>query len=107
MRDYIPVELWRDTYENPQVAHSFTFVERVPVSQIKIDKNLFAWQNEVDTSQVDFIADNFDIDFWMPVTVNPDYFLLDGQHRLQVAEKLGLKYIDVVIDYETEKRQHA
>ena len=102
MRDYIPVELWKDSYKLPY----FTFIERVPVSKIKIDKGLFAWQNEVDLSQVDFITKNFDIDFWMPITVNQDYYLLDGQHRLQVAEKLGLKYIDVVIDNETKKRHH-
>jgi hypothetical protein len=86
---------------------SFTFVERVPLSKIKIDKSLFAWQNNVDPSKVNFIIKNFDIDFWMPVTVNPDYYLLDGQHRLKVARKMGLKYIDVVIDNETEKRHHA
>lgn len=100
MRDYIPVELWRDTFKPP----SFTFVKKVPLNKIKIDKNLFAWQNEVDPSQVDFIAENFDPDFWMPVTVNSEYYLLDGQHRLQVARKMRLKYIDVVIDNETEKR---
>ncbi len=98
MRDYIPVELWKDSYKPP----TFCFVERVPISSIAIDKKYFAWQNEVDPTQVDFIAENFDIDFWMPVIVNPEFYLLDGQHRLQVAEKLGLKYIDVVIDNETK-----
>jgi ParB-like chromosome segregation protein Spo0J len=33
----------------------------------------------------------------MPILVNTDFFLLDGQHRLQVAKKLGLKYVDVAI----------
>ena len=92
--NYIPVELWVDTFRPP----SFTFVRKVPLSKIKIDKSLFSWQNEVDPSQVDFIVKNFDVDFWMPILVNSDYFLLDGQHRLQVAKRLGLKYIDVVID---------
>lgn len=100
MKIYIPVELWRDTYTNPQIAKSFTFIERVPLSDIKIDKSLFSWQNEVSPSQVDFMVENFNVDFWMPILINSDYFLLDGQHRLQAAKKLGLKYIDVVIDNE-------
>ena len=100
MKDYIPVELWRNTYTNPQMARSFTFVEKVPLSKIKIDKSLFSWQNEVSPSRVDFIVKNFDLDFWMPIIINSDYFLLDGQHRLLVAKKLGLKYIDAVIDNE-------
>ena len=104
MRDYIPVELWRSTYADPQIAKLFTFVERVPISDIKIDKRLFSWQNEIDPAQVDSIVGNFDVDFWMPIMVNPGYFLLDGQHRLQAADKLGLKYIDVVVKYEKETR---
>lgn len=100
MKNYIPVDLWRDTYTNPQIAKSFTFVEKVPLSTIKIDKSLFSWKNEVNLSLVDFIVRNFDIDFWMPIVINSDYFLLDGQHRLQVAKNLGLKYIDVIIDNE-------
>ena len=100
MKNYIPVELWRSTYTNPNVAKSFTFIEKVPLSKIKIDNRLFSWQNEVDHSRVDFIVKNFNLDFWMPILINSDYFLLDGQHRLQVAKKLGLKYIDAVIDNE-------
>ena len=100
MKNYIPAELWKDSYTNPTIGESFTFVEKVPLSKIKIDKSLFSWQNEVSSSRVDFIVENFDIDFWMPILINSDYFLLDGQHRLQVAKRLKLKYIDVVIDKE-------
>lgn len=92
-RDYIPVQLWRDSYQPP----FFTFVEKVPISKIKIDNRLFAWQNRVSPSRVDFIVENFDIDFWMPIIVNSDYYLLDGQHRLRVANKLKLKYVDAII----------
>jgi hypothetical protein len=97
MKNYIPVELWKSTFSKPPFL---VFVEKVPLSKIKIDKSLFSFQNEVDPEHVNFMAKNFDIDFWMPIIVTPDYFLLDGQHRLQVAKKLGLKYIDVVIDSE-------
>lgn len=97
MKNYIPAELWRETFESTQLEKSFTFVEKVPLSKIKIDKRLFSFPNDVSPSFVDFIVENFDIDFWMPILVNPDFFLLDGQHRLQVAKKLGLKYVDVAI----------
>jgi ParB-like chromosome segregation protein Spo0J len=30
--------------------------------------------------------------------VNPEFFLLDGQHRLAAAQKMKLRYLDVVID---------
>ena len=102
-KNYIPVELWRSTYTNPTMAETFAFVEKVPLSKIRLDKKLFSWQNEVSPSFVDFIVENFDIDFWMPILVNPDYFLLDGQHRLQAARKMGLKYLDVVINKERSR----
>lgn len=107
MQDYIPAELWKDTYIDPQVAKSFALVEKVPLSKIRIDESLFSYQNKVDPRKVDFITENFDINFWMPILINSDYFLLDGQHRLQVAKKLGLKYIDVAVKVEQEKSRHA
>ena len=95
---YIPVsEIWKKTFTLPEFREIWTIEDRVPISKIRIDKRLFAWQNEVDLSQVEFIVENFNLDFWMPIMVNPDYFLLDGQHRLKVAERLGLEYIDTVI----------
>jgi hypothetical protein len=97
MKTYIPAELWKTAYTSPPIANSFTFVEKVPLSKIKIDKSLFSFQNDVSPTLVDFIVENFDKNFWMPILVNSDFFLLDGQHRLRVAKKLGLKYIDVAI----------
>jgi hypothetical protein len=100
-KTYIPIgEIWKETYSRPPIAISFVLVERVPISRIKINKRLFSWQNEVDQSQVNFMLKNFDQDFWMPILVNRDYFLLDGQHRLRVAKRMGLTFIDVVIDKE-------
>lgn len=97
-------EIWKDTYSRPEIKQSFQLVEKVPISTIKIDKRLFAWQNEVDFSQVDFIIENFNRDFWMPILVNQDYFLLDGQHRLQVARKMGVDFIDVAVQIEETRR---
>jgi hypothetical protein len=98
-KKYIPTgEIWKETYLRPEIMRAFTLIEKVPLSTIKIDKRHFSWQNDVDPSQVDFILTNFNRDFWMPSLVNRDYFLLDGQHRLQVAKRMGLEFIDVVID---------
>jgi hypothetical protein len=98
-KKYIPIgEIWKETYSRPHIRTSFTLIEKVPLSTIKIDKRHFSWQNDVDPSRVEFILMNFNRDFWMPILVNRDYFLLDGQHRLQVAQKMRLEFIDVVID---------
>jgi hypothetical protein len=98
-KNYIPIGIiWKETYSRPEIMASFTLVEKVPLSKIITDKSLFSWQNEVDSFQVEFILENFDRDFWMPILVNEDFFLLDGQHRLEVAKRKGLEFIDVVID---------
>ena len=100
-KKYIPMgEIWKETYLRPQVMESFQLVEKVPIANITIDKRLFFWENEVDLAHVDFILKNFDPDFWMPILINGDCFLLDGQHRLQVAKRMGLEYIDAIIDIE-------
>ena len=83
----------------PEFGGRWAIREKVPVSTIKVNKSLFSFQNDVSLSQVDSMVQEFNVDLWIPITVNPEYFLLDGQHRLKTAEKLGLKYIDVVIDY--------
>ena len=41
---------------------------------------------------------NFDRDARMPITINKNYYLLDGQHRLELARQMGLSFIDVVIE---------
>lgn len=84
---------------NPSFWGRWTLEERVPISEIKIDKSLFSFQNEVSKSQVASMVEEFNIDYWIPITVSPDHFLLDGQHRLQTAQSLGLKYIDVIVDH--------
>ena len=99
-KQYIPTQaFWRSMFLRPEFDGRWEIKERVPISAIKIDKSLFSFQNEVSLSQVNSMVQEFTVDLWIPITVNPEYFLLDGQHRLKVAEQLSLKYIDVVIDY--------
>ena len=85
-------------YSNPQFNGRWVVVKKVPISKIKIDKTLFSYQNEVNWNDVNYICTNFEVGGWFPIMVNSDYFLLDGQHRLAAAQKMNLKYLDVVID---------
>lgn len=67
------------------------------LEKIKIDSNKFSYKNEIDKSLIENIIANFDLTFWIPITLDKEYYLLDGQHRLEAAKKMGLDYIDVVI----------
>lgn len=99
-KDYVPVELWNTN--NPEINRAFRLVRRVSITSIKIDKKYFSWPNEVDPAFVDFLVGNFSADYLDPIFVNEDYFLLDGQHRLQAMKRLGFKYVDIVIVIEEE-----
>jgi hypothetical protein len=78
----------------------FTPTPKTPIDQIKVDKSLWSWQNDRSEERVSYMLTNFDESLWEPVYINPDYFLLDGQHRLEVAKRMGLKFLDVVIENE-------
>lgn len=80
---------FKEKYWEPQL--------KVPINQIRVNRSLLSYQNEVSDPAVMNMVLNFDRELWMPITVNKDYCLLDGQHRLAVAKQLGLNYIDVVI----------
>ena len=68
--------------------------KKFPVSKIQI-KPLY---NKVDKNEVLYMLMNFDKEAWMPVTLDKNYFLTDGQHRLELARQFGMEFIDVVID---------
>lgn len=79
-----------------EMYEQYSFYEtckKLPIHEIKI-KPL---RNKVDRNEVLYMLMNFDKDAWMPVTLDKEYFLLDGQHRVELAKQLGLEYIDVVI----------
>ena len=109
-KQYIPtLDHWKSMFLNPSFDGRWTIENRIPISEIKIDKSLFSFQNDVSESLVDSMVEEFNIDYWIPIMINSDHFLLDGQHRLQTAKRLGLKYIDVVVDHgdveTTEKKK--
>lgn len=100
-KKYVPVELW-NTCNDPGINRRFSLIRKVPLISIKYDQKYFP--NKVDFSIVDFIVENFSVDYWYPIFVNPNYYLIDGQHRFQAANRLGLKYMDVVVDMEAKPK---
>lgn len=98
MRNYIPVKKhWVEMvtrFDKPYWMPALKF----PIEKIKIDKSLFAYQNKISQSDVLYMLMNFDRNAWMPITLNKDHYLLDGQHRLELARQMGLSYIDAIIE---------
>lgn len=91
--DYIPVEQFLEQ----SFSKWGTILHRFDISKISIDKSRFSFCNEVIPSEVDNIAYYFHKEAWEPITLDNEYCLRDGQHRLAAAKKMGLKYIDAVI----------
>jgi DNA adenine methylase len=97
--DYIPAldfnkkDLFVKNFDKPYWIPK----DKVLIDEIKIDKKLMSYDNPIYDFTINPIITNFDIYNWIPITVNKDFFLLDGQHRLEAAKRMKLKYIDVVI----------
>ena len=95
-RDYIKSpQHWKDVFSKNFFYKS---EDKVPIKKIKINRTLFDFDNPVNMDDVHYMLVNFSKDVWIPITVNKDYYLLDGQHRLALAKQLGLNYIDIVIE---------
>lgn len=98
-KTYIPSpEYLTSMYDKPEFNGRWIVMPKIPIDKIKVDKALFSHQNEVNWTEVEYISKNFEIGAWFPIMVNPAFFLLDGQHRLAAAQKMKLKYLDVVVD---------
>lgn len=99
-RDYIKSpQHWKDMHNKYSGWQS---KDKVAIKKIKINRKLFAFDNSVNMDNVYYMLVNFDKYLWMPITVNKDYYLLDGQHRLALAKQLGLRYLDVIIEDENK-----
>ncbi len=101
--EYIPSPEYFKTYttykEHPDI---FRPKNKVPVNRIKLDRKRLAFPNPVRGKDVDYLINNFCLEGWEPIMIDTHYFLVDGQHRLEAAKRMGLKYIDVIIE-DTEK----
>ena len=72
-------------------------IEKVEIDKIKIDKSRFSFNNSISDFVVDRIVNSFDPLFWEPVAVDDEYYLRDGQHRLEAAKKMKLEFLDVAV----------
>lgn len=96
--NYIPAnDIKHNQVANQRKKIHTEVVEKIPISKIKINHEADAFHKEVNTNMVLTIINQFDIDSWAPVIINKEGYLLDGQHRLIAAKKMGLKYVDVVV----------
>jgi len=69
--------------------------DKVPIKKIQFNKQ---YPNPFIEEDVNYIVNDFCIDGWEPIWINQNHFLIDGQHRLTAAKKMGLKYVDVIIE---------
>ena len=96
--EYIPsMEHFKNYCAYKEYPNVFKPTDKFPIDEIKIDKKYFDFPNPISEEDVNYIINNFCLDGWEPIMINNDYFLIDGQHRLEAAKRMGLKYIDVII----------
>lgn len=74
-----------------------TPIKKYPIQKIKLNKKYLSFANLVRENDVNAIVTDFYFYAWEPIFLNPKFFLIDGQHRLAAAKKMGLKFIDIVI----------
>ena len=90
---------WKEMWINASERDSdwdWMPIDKIFIKKIKIDKKFLP--NEVNDDEVTYMINNFDEEVWHPVMINKEYFLLDGQHRLRLAFRTGMKYIDVIME---------
>ncbi|HDI73247.1 MAG TPA: hypothetical protein ENF58_03845 [Candidatus Altiarchaeales archaeon] len=98
-KDYIPSpEHFKNLTIFREYPGAFIPKDKVPIDKIKISKKHLDFPNPVDEEEVSYIVNDFCLEGWEPIMIDKDYFLTDGQHRLEAAKRIGLKYIDVIID---------
>lgn len=62
----------------------------------------FSYANNVGEESVNAIVKDFYIGAWGSIFLNPKNYLIDGQHRLAAAKRMGFKFIDIVIINESK-----
>lgn len=104
-KTYIPCQ---DCFMNFSVVNSTTPgfctpMKKYRIDEIKFNKKYLSYANAVREEEVNSIVNDFFIDAWEPIFLNPKHYLIDGQHRLKAAKRMGLKFIDIVVINENEK----
>ncbi len=84
-----------DAIGNGDVA-GWKLVEKFPIEKIVHD--VTNYPNQISMMEVDYMLKDFYPFGFYPIRLNKDYLLVDGQHRLKVAEICGFEFIDVWIE---------
>ena len=91
--DYIPV----DKNTEKSFSNHGKIFHKIELSKILFDKARLDYANPIYEETVENIVYFFHKNAWEPITVDNDFYLKDGQHRLAAAKAMGLKYIDAFI----------
>jgi hypothetical protein len=92
-----------DTATNQEMA--LNGAEFVHVGKLKIDSD---YQRGLDPVRVTRMANAFDPDLFLPLLVSRrhgSYYVIDGQHRLRVAETLGFRHVPCLITRHTQAEE--
>jgi hypothetical protein len=88
-QEYIP---------SPQhVGKDYILIEKFPIEGIETGRDLSEQQNKIDYNRISEMWDSFDQKLWEPLLIDTEHHLLDGQHRIELAKMMRLRYIDVII----------
>jgi uncharacterized protein (DUF1015 family) len=106
-KTYIPC---KDYFMNFSVVNNTTPgyctpIKKYRIDEIKFNKKYLSFANPVREEDVNSIVNDFYIDAWEPIFLNPKHYLIDGQHRLEAAKYMGLKFMDIVIIDEESSKQ--
>lgn len=93
-RDYLPAPKHTMTLMHKGFEGYHTAILKVPINQIKRPNS---YPNELDEREAFRILMEFDRERWDPVYIDPEYNLLDGQHKLWVAKQMGYHFIDAIM----------
>jgi hypothetical protein len=71
----------------------YKLIEKFPINQIK--HNPATYPNQLNLSEVIYMMYEFYPSGYHPLCIDGDNNLLDGQHRLKLAEMCCIDYVDV------------
>jgi len=98
-RTYIPCPNYFMNFSvvNSTTSGFCTPIKKYPINKIKFNKKYLSFANIVREEDVNSIVSDFYLDAWEPIFLNSKNYLIDGQHRLAAAKRMGLKFLDIVI----------
>jgi len=99
-KKYIPCDQhWLDFFDQYEFYKTY---RKLPIKNI----NRRRLRNKIGTNETLCMLVDFHQEGWMPIIIDKNYNLVDGQHRLAFADQMCLEYIDVAIFDESLMRNY-